>query len=215
MQRKIHGPKTNIKTTVALLCFLGLGACAFVPPSAPDDLKFVSARAVDSSSLPASIQQDILHYKFNQQPRKILEVTFSSNGNIVEYKKNWGDTYLTAVACGEWAGVGKLQQDASGGYVYAGPLGMGTSSVYWKDIDALSPTAENTLTDKDRPFVYRFYVDISRKSEQQPRAQYDLRLHVEDICFQITSAEMTNTGAKSNIVTIPKEAVAAALTAVK
>ncbi len=215
MTLKTRHLKSCMQSAATFFCSLGLGACAFVPPSAPDDLKFVSIKAVDSRSLPASIQHDIGRYKFNQQPRKIMEVTFSSNNNIVEYRNQWGDTYLTAVACREWDGVGKSEKDASSGYVYAGPLGMGTSSVYWQNIDVLNPLEKNTPAVKEQPFAFRFYVDVNRKSEYQPHASYDLRTNAEPICFQITSAEMTNTGAKTNIVTIPKEAIAAALAAAK
>jgi len=87
---------------------------------------------------------------------------------------------------------------------------METSSVYWQNIDVLNYLETRMPEETGQPFNYQFYVDISRK-DYQPPASYDLSKNAEDVCFQIHSAEMLSSGATTNVVTIPKEAIAAAL----
>lgn len=187
--------------------FLNLGACAFLPVTAPNDLKLDSVSLIDTKNLSPSEQRDISSYKFNSLPRQVLKVKFTSNSNLVEQRKNWNDTYIQTAACRDWKDIGKMVQDSSGGYVPAGPIGMATSSVYWKSIDVLNIIGGEELPGKEA-FVYHFYMDIIR---QDYRAGYDLSIKPEDVCFQITSAEMLRRGARTNIVTIPKEAIAMAL----
>lgn len=200
----------NILRIIAMLGSCSLGACAVLSPSAPGDLKFVSTSVVDTNTLSAQEQGDIGRNKFNSLPRKVLEVKFSSNDNLVEDRKGWNDTYIWTVACRDWKNHNQLVQNSSGGYVPAGPLDMGTSSVYWNDVDIIQ-MYEKRGPEGTGPFTYHFYIDISKKSEYQPHASYDLRANAEDVCFQITSAEMVRPGAKTNIVTIPKVAIASAL----
>lgn len=191
--------------------FLNLGACALLSPSAPDDLKFETISAIDTKTLHAPEQGEVARKTFNPSLGKVLEVKFSSRGNILKYKQNWGDTYIWAVACRDWKDLGKMEQDSSGGYHPVGPLGMQASSVYWNDINVFNKFAENGPQGTE-PFIYHFYIDVRRKSKYQPHASYDLNTNADDVCFQITSAEMFRQGAKTNVVTIPKEAIVTALT---
>jgi hypothetical protein len=185
----------------------------FLSPSAPDDLKFVSIRVVESNKLSDSLQRDIAWYKINQLPRKILDVTFSSMSDITEYRLNWGDTSVISTACQEWDNRNKMEQDSSGGYVYAGPIKMTTSSLFWNDFNVSDYNLQKILISDSNspPFAYHFYIDIRRKSEHQPHAEYDLQLQPVDVCFQISSAEVMRPGAKTNVVIIPKDAIAASL----
>src|SRR5579863_4892429 len=191
----------TILRIIAMFASFSLGACAVLSPSAPGDLKFGSVSVVDTKTLRAPDQGDVERHTYNPLLGKVLEVKFSSNDNILEYKKGWGDTYIWTVACRDWKDLGKMVQDSSGGYVPSGLLGMETSSVYWNDADVFNSFAENGPIGTG-PFVYHFYIDISRKVKNQPQAGYDLGANAEDVCFQITSAQLVRPGAKTNIVTI-------------
>jgi hypothetical protein len=209
--------KGRIRASVVLFRCLIAEGCAFFPPSAPQDLHFESIRPVKTKELPDPIRQKILSFPFvPNQDREVLEVVFTSHEDILSYRKNWANAYIPATGCRDWDGLDKLTQSSSGGYVYEGPLRMEASDVYCGDIDILSREARYrntncTLTQQMSLFYYNFYIDISRKSEYQPRAEYDLRLHAEDVCFGIQSAEFMRLGARSNVVTIPKTAIIEAL----
>jgi hypothetical protein len=202
--------KTSLWVFV-LLCTLNLNACMFLSPSAPEDLKFVSVNVVSSIELPNLIQLDIAWY--NPTQRKVLDVIFSSMSDITEYRLNWGDTSVISTACQDWANRNKHKETPSGGYEHDGPLRMETSSLFWNDFNV----SDNNLGKKlildtnTPPFYYHFYLDITRRRENQHPAQYNLQLQPVDVCFQISSAEFMRPGAKTNVVIIPKDAIAAAL----
>lgn len=89
---------------------------------------------------------------------------------------------------------------------------MDASDVYLNDVDVLQPLAPGASPPTgDGPFVYRFYIDITKSIEFPTKKSYNLRLNTEDVCFQIHSAEFARVGAETNVVTIPKAAIAAAL----
>jgi len=113
MKIRVSSRRIFIQAVIAVLGVLSLGGCAFSAPPAPDDLKFVSIKAVDSNALSDSVQYDIRHHKFNTLPRKLLEVTFSSEGNISEYRKKWGDTYIETVFCQRWKDKDNALRDSS------------------------------------------------------------------------------------------------------
>jgi hypothetical protein len=198
----------------ALLALPPLAACSLLSPSAPSDLKFISVDTVDTTTLPAWEQADISKVHYNPLPRKVLEVRFSSNSNLVEDGKNWNNTNILTVACRDWKDRYKFIQGPSGGQIPAGPIGMETSTVYWNNIDVFDNFRSETL-EGAKPFIYHYYIDIHKKSTYRPEASYDLNVNPQDVCFQITSAEMFRPGAHTNVIVIPKDAIAAALAAGK
>ncbi|HJQ99225.1 MAG TPA: hypothetical protein VJ826_13010 [Candidatus Polarisedimenticolaceae bacterium] len=180
----------------ALLLYFSIGTFGCAPP-APKDLALVSLEVVDTRTLPGRMQDDVTEYRLNSRPRDVVQVKFSSLGNLWEYRNGWGDTYLWTATCREWADVGKMTD--------GGPMGFETSSVYWNSADLLHPSNDGGPSEAG---PYHFFIDINRTGKN---ASYDLRDAPEDICFQIVSAEMFRPSAKTNVVTIPKEAISAAL----
>jgi hypothetical protein len=102
----------------------------------------MAVSTVDTRSLPAFEQRDIAQNQYNTLPRKVLKVEFSSLENLAEYRKGWGDTYIRAIACRDWADRNRMVQAPGGGYVPRGPPGMDISGVYWNDLNVLWPVRE-------------------------------------------------------------------------
>lgn len=184
---------------VAAICSFNLGACAFFP-TAPQDLEFKSIAVVDTKDLSGLEKSDISNRRFNPVPRKVMLVNFVSKEDFVKSRVNWGDVYLRTAICSNLTkGVTKKDFSAAGH--------LDTSEVYWNDIDVFS-YLEESLPSVEEPFVYHFYIDISRENGSK---SYDLASKAEDVCFRITTAEMFHPGAMTNVVTIPQDAIAAAL----
>lgn len=193
--------------SMILIIFLTLTGCGLLPPFSPTDLKFYSVSLVGTNTLSLPKQKDISSYNINPMPRKVLEVRFISNIDLIKERKGWRDTYLVSVACRYWKDVGRMIRHSSGGYIPTGPIGMNTSDIYWNEIDVFR-TFEKEISSDTAPFVYHFYIDVSRKGDQEG---YDLSNSAEDVCFWVKSAEMLRIGVRTNVVTIPKEAITEAL----
>lgn len=218
---------------MSLLIALGVGACAFFPPSAPNDLKLESLRVIDLKDAPEIVRRDI--ERFNNHPRKVLQISFSSSQDLIAFARNNDNVGYDVLFCREWEKREKYNAKVqeSGSTVNAGPpvnLMNASTDIYLGGIPVNSnaETIEryNALSEKQktaRPLVYQAYADFKQEPYTgrlasgviQP-APYDLQQHPEDICLQVGGWRMAiGEGTPSNIVTIPKEAIAAALTEAK
>jgi hypothetical protein len=52
---------------------------------------------------------------------------------------------------------------------------------------------------------------MKQQNDYWPTLTYDLETRPEDVCFQIVSAEVMQYGAATNVVVIPKKAIAEAI----
>lgn len=197
MKIKIH--IKSIFGVAVVLCAINLSACAFFP-AAPQDLQFESVSVVSTESLSASEQLDISSRRFNPFPRKVMSVNFVSNEDFVRHRKNWANPYLRTAVCSDLRQSMTKKDFSAAGHLH-------TSEIYWNDIDVFS-YLEESLPSVDELFVYHFYIDISRENGSK---SYDLASKAEDVCFRIITNEMLSSDAKTNVVTIPQDAIAAAL----
>jgi hypothetical protein len=94
---------------------------------------------------------------------------------------------------------------------------LSSSYVYWRGVrlgnhdgDPIQQSGESTR----QPITYYIFLGVARQAVTPANPQqvsYDLRQKPEDICFYLRGGDGTPFGFKSNTVTIPKEAIAAAL----
>lgn len=74
----------------------------FVVPArraAPRDLTLVAVQGVAVTTLPPAVQQDLKQYRREVQAPYLLEVTFTSQGDLEAYQQHWAAAYVIAVAC--------------------------------------------------------------------------------------------------------------------
>jgi hypothetical protein len=75
------------------------------------------------------------------------------------------------------------------------------------DVPIVNPTSNG-------PFTYSTYMGVARQAvypSNPPQVSFDLRKDPEDICFYVAGGNTSPFGFRSNVVRVPKEAIAAAL----
>jgi hypothetical protein len=93
---------------------------------------------------------------------------------------------------------------------------LSSSYVYWRGVrlgDHGDPIQQSGEI-QGQPITYYMFLGIARQAiapANPPQVSYDLRQKPEDICFYLRGGNGTPFGFTSNIVTIPKQAIAAAL----
>lgn len=220
-----------IKQLCWLLASFTIGACALFPPDASGDLKFQSVRVVEWNNLPITTRRDI--ESFDDHPRKIGELTFASNSDMVGFAQKTDTVSFTAVACKDWNKfeaydklLGEIGSVGEAAQPPAALMNVGLN-LFFHELPVISNDQNlaryNALPEqwrKQRPFVYQMYFDIKREPYKgylpaniPPPPIYDLQQQPEDICFQIRGgAHMLGVPGKgSNVLVIPKDAIATAL----
>lgn len=211
---------------LSALSSLALAACAFLPSHAPTDLRFEAARAILSKEANVDVQ------RYNHKSVPVLEVSFSSGSDLFEFANDNDNIGYSALACSDWQKNEEYNKRISetGSSVKAGPyvalMNNVAYDVYYGDIpvknDAEAMRRYNALPEVEkskRPLMYQIYLDVRREpytghlaANVQSPPTYDLQKNPEDVCFHIGGGRMWIGGATpSNIVTIPKEAIATAL----
>lgn len=85
--------------------------------------------------------------------------------------------------------------------------------IYFRD-QQVSGNAEILNPGPSGLFTYSTYIGVARQAvtpSNPPEVSYDLRQHPEDIFFYVSGGNTSPFGFKSNVVTLPKEAIATAL----
>lgn len=134
--------------------------------------------------------------------RPTLKVEFTSATNLARFAaENAWNVGATVFPCGRRETRSYLS------YPY----------VFWRGarLDRLEPDPIGTASGAGPPIAYYFFVDpaLERRTRSEPPVEaYDLRRAPEDVCFHLRGGNTTALrGYRSNVVTVPKEAIAAAL----
>jgi hypothetical protein len=193
------------------ICLLLVGGCI---SRTPNDVSFVSAQAVDlhdqleipgpRASLLPGVVGDREQVRTGQSVtagekphRLLLRVAFTSATNISNYVVR--NSYSLGVYT---SFCDRPNYDATLSYlsVYSGGYSLGMLETY-------------PIVETGGVISYYFFVSVSgeaRLRDIPPREAYDLRQKPEDLCFVLRGGNEAG-GYRSNTVTIPKDAIAAAL----
>lgn len=196
---------------------LALTSCGFIPRQAPTDLHFVKAQTVNWVDMSEKIKKSI-KLTDKSPAAQFIQVTFSSNHDLLDFARSNDITSYMAFYCRDWAAYEKgeeAQKNSKTGY--SGPVvPMMNGSMFMYDGNI--PLDKYELKEEKTSGIYQLYLDVRRtenKNSASPSA-YDLQKNPDDVCFQMGGGVMwVGGGTPSNIVTIPKEAIAAALNASK
>jgi hypothetical protein len=94
---------------------------------------------------------------------------------------------------------------------------MALSYVYWRDVrlgERDSGPIQESVEDLGQPIIYDIFLAVARQAvtpSNPPQISFDLRRLPEDVCFYLRGGNGGPFGFKSNVVTIPKGAIAATL----
>jgi hypothetical protein len=151
---------------------------------------------------PSDLQLRSVNASYNRTlERRQLVVEFTSSTNLVRYAKSLG------VALGN---VVFLCKDPEA------HLLMSRGGVYYHEIlvDALSSKEVETTLDKEKPVIYRIFIDVSTgptiSSMRRLPGPIDLTRDVDDVCFVVRGAS-TISVYRSNTVRIPRDDIVSAL----
>jgi len=174
-----------------------LSGCALFSPAAPKDLRLVSVSLTNYRDEPEMRQ-------IGHEPRRslpLLKIEFSSATDLLHFAhQHEMSVYNRATICDR----------------HLWPF-FGVSSVYWKNIEVWpysdDPKALPCTDCLNTGFLYHVYFGVS---ESNPEFMvYDLRQQPADICFRVESGDMLGRHSMSNVVVIPKEAIAEVLSTAK
>jgi hypothetical protein len=217
----------NIHTVrvISLFAALFAGACALVPPRAPDDLKFESLSIIDLRDTPEPVRHDIA--QFDDHPRRVMKVSFSSKYDLISFAQHTDTVGYDALACREWENHQKynMRVKETGSTLNAGPTtNLMNASLYiysgeipiGNDQKMMELESASLKNQKGERVVYQAYLDVPYRGRLAPEitqsARDDLQRYPEDICLQMGGGRMwTGAESASNIVIIPRDDIAAAL----
>ncbi|WP_143596126.1 hypothetical protein [Tistlia consotensis] len=209
--------KLGVACTVALIATLFSG-CATA--NTPDDLAFVSVQAVDwydQDEMPGPAASPVLGMVNSSDlersgqsltgtvkpHRLLLKIEFTSATNLsqfaMEHLYNLGNT---AFLCNR-------PDDR---------LTISFSYVFWRGVrlglQEIDPIQRQDELSSGRITYYIFVnvADKERLQDKPPQAAFDLRRSPENICFYLRGGSESGLGYKSNVVLVPEDAIATALT---
>jgi hypothetical protein len=182
----------------------GAAICCLVPllsgciaHDTPGDLTFISAQEVDwlnQSEMRAPERAN----GGKKVHRPLLKVEFSSYANLFKFVNNYpvgNDSFFC-----------DRPRD---------PTRISFPSVYFQGIHIWWPDdrrSEEQLA--PGPVTYYVFLDVAkpeRPKDIPPQKAYDLRQRPENVCFYLSGGNISGRGYRSNLVMVPKEAIAAAL----
>jgi hypothetical protein len=209
----------NLRVVCLVLLVVSL-FCGSVAADSLDDLAFLSVQAVDwqdqnempgpgaspvlgmvnSRDLEAKGQSVTGHEKPH---RPLLKIEFTSATNlsrfVIEHSFNLGNT---AFLCDRPSDV----------------LTLSFSYVFWRGMRLGLQEADPIRRQNELlrvPVTYYIFIDVADKErplDKPPQKAFDLRQNPENVCFYVRGGNELGRGYKSNIVVVPKDAIAAALT---
>ncbi len=179
-----------------------IALCAACVSTSASDVALQSVEVVDLQ------QQSELHPPTLQYPKPthLLKVTFATMNNLAQYARAneftvGNQTYF----CDEQRDDDNLANP----YVYADGVNLDEYAV------GSRPPPEGR-----GPWTYYIFIYVQRERPREsafagkpPLEAYDLRQAPKDVCFQLRGGDMLGFSHRSNVVKIPREAIAAALKA--
>lgn len=210
-----------LRTAYIVSLLAALGGCVTIAANTPGDLAFASVRLTDGRDQPelpgpgASplrglvSDRDLLHIGESltggeKAPRPTLRIEFTSATNLARFAaENSWNVGSSAFFCGRQ----ETYSDLSYPYVFW----RGTK-LHWLEPDQIGTALGSGPGSR---VAYYFFLDVARERQvpaNPPVEAYDLRRAPEDVCFHIRGGNThVGRGYRSNVVRVPKEAIAVAL----
>jgi hypothetical protein len=193
-------------------------AAAAVAGSSAQDVTFISIKVVRGKDTPAYIKNELAQDPaFAEWP--FLEVRFSTETNLFEIKDGWRLVIPRATFCADWT-----EYVTDRGLIKPPPLVP--PHMVLPMIDADVDTASFLTVDEykraiaewtkgEKPLVYKIYLTARAEQIWSSYAiyrAYDLIDHPADVCVGIIGwVSPEDAAQRSNVMTIPKASIAAAV----
>lgn len=214
---KIRVGKLRVACLVPLVTSL-FGGC--VAADTPGDLAFVSVQAVDwhdQDEMPGPGASPVLGMVNSRdleaegqsvtgkekRHRPLLKIEFTSATNlsqfVIEHSYNLGNTAFLCDRPND-------RLTLSFSYVFWRGTRLGLQEA--DPIQRLNELSKVQVT-------YYIFIDVADKErplDKPPQKAFDLRQNPENICVYVRGGNESGRGYKSNVVVVPKDAIAAALT---
>lgn len=181
----------------AAICCLVPLLSACIAHDTPGDLTFISAQEVDwldQSEMRAPERAN----GGQKTHRPLLKVEFSSHANLFKLANDY--------PVGNYSFFCDRPRD---------PTRVSFPGVYFQGIHIWWPDdrrSEDELA--PGPVTYYVFLDVAkpeRPNDIPPQKAFDLRQRPENVCFYLSGGNISGRGYRSNLVMVPKEAIAAAL----
>lgn len=219
LARRKRGPEPRgegffcVLPLVALL----LGGC--ISTNTPGDLTMLSVQSVDwrdqdelpgpgvSPALGMVRDRDLAlmgqSITGGEKPhRPLLKIEFTSTTNLSKF------VIVNSYNLGNTAFLCDRRKDSAG---------LSFPDIYWHGIRLGEHEFDPIERHSDAagaPITYYIFIDVAREKvvpSKPPREGFDLRQNPENVCFYLAGGNESGRGYRSNMVTIPKDVIAAAL----